>query len=218
MRRRYDARVTRTAGRIDPPLLARASRALCRQDPKLGAWIRRLGPCGLRRRGDPYTALVQAVLHQQLAGAAAAAIARRVRVLGQGRFPRPAALLALDDRQLRSAGLSRRKVLTLRQAAEAFSSGRISTRRLARMEDAQVVETLTEIDGIGEWTAHMLLIFSLGRADILPRGDYGIRKGTQRLHALRELPSRLDVERIGEPWRPYRSVASWYLWQIASDA
>jgi len=161
---------------------------------------------------------VQAVLHQQLAGAAAAAIARRVRVLGQGRFPRPAALLALDDRQLRSAGLSRRKVLTLRQAAEAFSSGRISTRRLARMEDAQVVETLTEIDGIGEWTAHMLLIFSLGRADILPRGDYGIRKGTQRLHALRELPSRLDVERIGEPWRPYRSVASWYLWQIASDA
>ena len=202
-------------GKIDPLLLARASRTLCRRDPELGVWIRRVGPCGLRRRGDPYTALVHAVLHQQLAGAAAAAIGRRVRLLGQGRFPRPAGLLALRDKALRSAGLSRRKVATLRAVAEAFSSGHITTRKLVRMEDEQVVETLTEINGIGEWTAHMLLIFSLGRVDVLPLGDYGIRKGAQRLYALSELPGRRALERIGEPWRPYRSVASWYLWQIA---
>ncbi|HTF34362.1 MAG TPA: DNA-3-methyladenine glycosylase 2 family protein [Myxococcota bacterium] len=209
------AGVTGMEGRIDPPLLARASRVLSRRDPRLGTWIRRLGPCGLRRRGDPYTALLQAVLHQQLAGAAAAAIGRRVRVLGQGRFPRPAALLALRDEALLSAGLSRRKVATLRGVAEAFRSGRIATRRLVRMEDAQVVETLTELDGIGEWTAHMLLIFSLGRADVLPLGDYGIRKGAQRLYELSELPRGAELERIAEPWRPYRSVASWYLWRIA---
>ncbi len=83
------------------------------------------------------------------------------------------------------------------------------------MEDAQVVETLTELDGIGEWTAHMLLIFSLGRADVLPLGDYGIRKGAQRLYELSELPRGAELERIAEPWRPYRSVASWYLWRIA---
>jgi DNA-3-methyladenine glycosylase II len=205
-------------GRIDALLLARASRTLSRRDPSLGAWIRRVGPCGLQRRGDPYSALVHAVLHQQLAGAAAAAIGRRVRILGQGRFPRPASLLALREQVLRSAGLSRRKVATLRAVAEAFRSGRITTRRLVRMDDAQVVETLTEINGIGEWTAHMLLMFSLGRADVLPVGDYGIRKGAQRLYALSELPRGLELEKIGERWRPYRSVASWYLWQIAQAA
>jgi len=159
--------------------------------------------------------LVHAVLHQQLAGAAAAAIGLRVRVLGKGRFPRPAALLALREQALRSAGLSRRKIATLRAVAEAFRNGRISTRLLVRMDDAEVVETLTEIDGIGEWTAHMLLIFSLGRPDVLPVGDYGVRKGAQRLYALSELPRSVELEQIGEPWRPYRSVASWYLWQIA---
>ena len=202
-------------GRIDPPLLARASRALSQRDPRLGAWIRRLGPCGLRRRGDPYAALAQAVVHQQLAGAAAAAIGRRVRALGQGRFPRPAALLALPDEALRSAGLSRRKIETLRGVAEAFRSGRITTRRLVQMEDSEIVETLTELEGIGEWTAHMLLIFSLGRTDVLPLGDYGIRKGAQRLYELGEPPRGAELERIGERWRPYRTVASWCLWQIA---
>jgi DNA-3-methyladenine glycosylase II len=200
---------------IDPPLLARASRVLRRRDPRLGAWIRQVGPCGLRRRGDPYSTLVNAVLHQQLAGPAAAAIARRMRILGQGRFPRPAGLLALRESALRSTGLSRRKVATLRAVAEAFRSGRISTRRLVRMEDVGVVEALTEIEGIGEWTAHMLLIFSLGRADILPLGDYGIRRGVQRLYDLDGLPKRGELEEIAESWRPYRSVASWYLWQIA---
>jgi len=207
--------VTGKGGIIDPPLLARARRALLKRDRRLGGWIQRVGPCGLQRRGDPYATLVNAVLHQQLAGPAAAAIGRRLRALGRGRFPRPAGLLALREGALLSAGLSRRKVATLRAVAEAFQSGRISTRRLVRMEDVGVVQALTEIDGIGEWTAHMLLIFSLGRADILPFGDYGIRRGAQRLYDLDALPKRAELEEIGEPWRPYRSVASWYLWQIA---
>jgi 3-methyladenine DNA glycosylase/8-oxoguanine DNA glycosylase len=108
--------------------------------------------------------------------------------------------------------------MTLRAVAEAFQSSHISTRRLAHMNDTEVVEALTEIKGIGEWTAHMLLIFSLGRADILPLGDFGIRKGAQHLFALRELPRGHELERLGERWRPYRSVASWYLWQIARAA
>ncbi|HKE11834.1 MAG TPA: DNA-3-methyladenine glycosylase 2 family protein [Myxococcota bacterium] len=207
--------MTRNGGTMDPRLLARASRALSRRDPRLGTWIRRVGPCGLRQRGDPYTTLFHAVLNQQLAGAAAAAIGRRVRRLGDGRFPRPVALLALREETLRSAGLSRRKVATLREIAEAFRSGHLSTRRLVRMNDLQVVETLTGIDGIGEWTAHMLLIFSLGRTDVLPLADFGVRKGAQRLFALSELPKRIELAQLGEPWRPYRSVASWYLWQIA---
>ena len=199
---------------MDLPLLARASRALSHRDPRLGAWIRRVGPCGLRQRGDPYSALVHAVVHQQLAGAAAAAIGRRVRVSG-GAIPAPGGAPCIAR-----GGAAFRRALPQKSGDTARSRRGVSEwahhhAPLVPLNDAQVVERLTEIKGIGEWTAHMLLIFSLGRVDVLPLGDYGIRKGAQRLYALRELPRGRELERIGEPWRPYRSVASWYLWQIA---
>ncbi|MEE9607849.1 MAG: DNA-3-methyladenine glycosylase 2 family protein [Myxococcota bacterium] len=204
--------------RLDAALLEKARRSLRRRDPALGGVIRRVGACRLRPRGDPYGSLVRSVLFQQLAGAAARAIDARLRGRYGGRYPRPAALLATRDAELRAVGLSRQKIAALRAVAEAFDQGRLSARGLRRMDDEAVIEAVTEIKGIGEWTAHMLLMFSLGSPDILPVGDYGIRKGARDLYALTELPNRRDLEALGERWRPYRSVASWYLWRHTDPA
>ncbi len=206
-------------GKLDAALLERARRSLRRRDPSLAALIRRVGPCGIRPQGDPYRSLVRSVVYQQLAGAAAGAIAARLRRAHGGRYPAPARLLAASDRELREVGLSRQKIATLRALAEAFADGTLSSRRLRRMDDEAVVEAVTRIRGIGEWTAHMLLIFSLGSPDVLPVGDYGVRKGARRVYGLRELPDRRALETLGERWRPYRSVAAWYLWRYpALDA
>ncbi len=204
--------------RLDAALLEKARRSLRRRDPALGGVIRRVGACRLRPGGDPYGSLVRSVLFQQLAGAAARAIDARLRGRYGGRYPRPAALLATRDAELRAVGLSRQKIAALRAVAEAFDQGRLSARGLRRMDDEAVIEAVTEIKGIGEWTAHMLLMFSLGSPDILPVGDYGIRKGARDLYALTELPNRRDLEALGERWRPYRSVASWYLWRHTDPA
>lgn len=185
-----------------------------RRDPVLGAVIRAVGPCTIELRHDPYRALLRSILHQQLAGAAAATIERRFKALFGGRYPLPAALLAGDEDSLRGAGLSRQKLKAMRAVAEAFGGGGLSNRRIARMHDDAVVEAVTEVHGVGEWTAHMLLMFSLGRPDVLPVGDYGVRKGAALLYGLADLPGRKELEALAEPWRPYRSVASWYLWRV----
>jgi len=130
-----------------------------------------------------------------------------------GRYPAPARLLATPDAELRAAGLSGRKAATLKAVARAFDDRRLSNRRLHAMEASEVVEAVTQIKGIGEWTAHMLLMFSLGHPDVLPVGDYGVRKGAMSLYDLPELPKPPELEAVAEPWRPYRSVASWYLWR-----
>ncbi len=204
--------------RLDPDLLETARRSLRRRDPVLGAVIRRVGPCGMRPRGDPYRSLLRSVVYQQLAGAAAAAIAGRLRRRFGGRYPRPEVLLAARDADLRSAGLSRQKIASLRAVATAFADGTLSNRGLRRMSDDEVVEAVTRIKGIGEWTAHMILMFSLGSPDVLPVGDYGVRKGAQHLYGLPALPRRAELEALGERWRPYRSVAAWYLWRSADVA
>lgn len=193
--------------------LARARRTLLRRDPRLGRVIRAVGPCGLRPLGDPYAVLHRAILHQQLAGAAAATIARRVRSLFGGRIPRPAAFLAADEGALRKAGLSRQKLAALRDLARAFHAGELDGRRLRHLDDDAVVEAVTRVRGVGEWTAHMMLMSAMGRPDVLPVGDYGIRKGAQRVYGLQELPGREVLTALAEPWRPFRSVASWYLWR-----
>ncbi len=204
--------------RLDPDLLETARRSLRRRDPVLGAVIRRVGPCGMRPRGDPYRSLLRSVVYQQLAGAAAAAIAGRLRRHFGGRYPRPEVLLAARDADLRSAGLSRQKIASLRAVATAFADGTLSNRGLRRMSDDEVVEAVMRIKGIGEWTAHMILMFSLGSPDVLPVGDYGVRKGAQHLYGLPALPRRAELEALGERWRPYRSVAAWYLWRSAEVA
>jgi len=199
--------------RIDPELIARACGALRRRDRALGGVIRRAGPCTLRPTGDPYRALLQSVIGQQLAGAAARAIAGRVRAHFGGRYPAPARLLATPDSQLRALGLSGRKSATLKGVARAFDEGTLSSRRLRRMSSEEVVAAVTPIKGIGEWTAHMLLMFSLGDPDVLPVGDYGVRKGAMSLYGLAALPKPRELEAVTEAWRPYRSIGSWYLWR-----
>ncbi|MBW2667246.1 MAG: DNA-3-methyladenine glycosylase 2 family protein [Deltaproteobacteria bacterium] len=199
--------------KIDPALLARACRSLRRRDPRLGEVIRRVGACGIEATGDPYRALLRSVIYQQLAGAAATAIATRVRALFGGRYPRPARLLAAPEADLRAAGLSRQKIAALRAVAQAFDDRSLSNRRLYRMEADEVVAAVTTVKGIGEWTAHMLLMFSLGHPDILPVGDYGVRKGAMQLYDLADLPKRAELEALAEPWRPYRSIGAWYLWR-----
>ncbi len=198
---------------LDAATLERARRTLRRRDPVLGALIRRVGPCQLVPRGDPYRYLVRAVLYQQITGKAAQAIEGRLKGLFQGRIPAPARLCRAAPEQLRSVGLSRQKVASLQAIAEAFDRGALENRKLRRMDEGAVIESVTQVRGVGEWTAHMLLMFSLGHADILPVGDYGVRKGAQSLYGLEELPGRRDLEVLAEPWRPYRSVASWYLWR-----
>ena len=202
--------------RLDLPALERARRHLLRRDPALAPLMRRVGPCGLRPRGDPYRSLLRSVLHQQLAGAAAGAIERRLRARFGGRFPPAARLRDTDDATLRGVGLSRQKSATLRAIAAAFADGTLESRRLRRLDDAAVMEAVTALPGIGPWTAHMLLMLSLGRPDVLPVGDYGVRKGAQLVYGLRELPTPRALESLAEPWRPWRSVASWYLWRRVS--
>ncbi len=195
--------------------IEKACRHLRRRDPALADLMRRAGPCRLDSIGDPYRGLIRSVIYQQLAGAAASAIAGRFKSRHRGRFPAPRALLAESDLDLREVGLSRQKIATLRIIATAFDAGTLSNRALRRMDDDTVVEEVTKLKGIGEWTAHMLLMFSLGRPDVLPVGDYGIRKGAQSLYDLADLPGRPELEELAEPWRPYRTVASWYLWREA---
>jgi DNA-3-methyladenine glycosylase II len=196
------------AGRV------RARRALMRKDERLSAVIKRVGPCVMEHRGDPYRMLLRSVIYQQLAGAAARTIDTRLRAPWRGRYPRPDLLLAAPDAQLRAAGLSRQKIAAVRSVAQAFADGDVSNRELRAMDDDAVVESVTKIHGVGQWTAHMLLMFSLARPDVLPVGDYGIRKGAMQLYGLRELPKPKELEAIAVPWRPYRSIASWYLWRV----
>ncbi len=211
---------TEDSGRRVPTALddvgrAKARRSLMRRDRRLARIIRASGPCTMEHRGDPYRMLLRSVVHQQLAGAAARTIDARLRAPWRGRYPRPAVLLEAPTEQLRAAGLSRQKIAAVRAVAEAFESGEVTNRALRRMDDDAVVAAVTQIRGIGEWTAHMLLMFSLGRPDVLPVGDFGVRKGAMLLYDLGDMPKPKELEVLAEPWRPFRSIASWYLWRAA---
>ncbi len=199
---------------FDEREISSARRRLMRRDPRLGAAMKRLGPCGLRRRGDPYRYLVRAIFHQQITGRAAQAIEGRFKAAYGGRLPVAATLRRVPVERLRSFGLSRQKAVYLREIAKAFDDGAIRSRTLSRLDDDEVVDAVTQIKGVGEWTAHMLMMFSLGRLDVLPVGDLGVQKGAQRLYGLEALPKPSELREIAEPWRPYRSVASWYLWRV----
>jgi DNA-3-methyladenine glycosylase II len=199
--------------RLSPQLIDTGVSHLREADPRLGAVIERFGACTLRPLGQIYASLFRSVLYQQLAGNAAAAIERRVKACFGGVVPPPADFLRARPTALRRAGLSRQKLAYLRDLAAHFADGRLDARRLARLPDDDLIAAVTAVHGIGQWTAHMLLIFSLGRPDVLPVGDYGVRKGMQRLYRLRELPKPQVMERIATPWQPYRTIAAWYLWR-----
>jgi 3-methyladenine DNA glycosylase/8-oxoguanine DNA glycosylase len=193
-----------------------AVRHLRRRDARMGALIRRVGPFALRSRAHltPFQALLRAIVYQQLSGLAAASIDRRLKALFPGRRPSARRLIELDDEALRGAGLSRSKVASARDLAAKALSGELPSRRvLESMDDDAIIERLVAIRGIGRWTVEMLLIFSLGRPDVLPVADLGVRKGFMLHRGHDDLPDAATLTDEAEPWRPYRSVASWYLWR-----
>ncbi|HXB53446.1 MAG TPA: DNA-3-methyladenine glycosylase [Vicinamibacteria bacterium] len=199
---------------LDPKLLRRAAAHLRRRDPVLARIIAEVGPCRLRveRGGGPFSALVESIVYQQITGRAAATIHGRLCALAGGRRPRPEDIARASDAALRKAGLSRQKIGYLRDLTSRAREG-LPLGRISRLPDEAVIEALTAVKGIGRWTAEMFLIFRLGRLDVLPVDDYGIRKAMQKAYRKRALPKADWMRRQAEPWAPYRTVASWYLWR-----
>jgi len=184
-------------------------------DAKLAGVIDRVGAYDAPRRSDPYAALVRAILFQQLAGAAANAIQRRFFALygEDGEPPSPPQILETTDDQFRGAGISRQKMGYLRDLAAHVADGRLRLNELPSLSDEEVIEHVTAVKGLGEWSAHMFLMFHLGRPDVLPVGDLGVRHGMRITYGLPELPTPKQAIEIGAPWTPYRSVGSWYMWR-----
>jgi len=191
---------------------------LRRSDPVMSRLVDEQGPLDeeQRRRGrplEPYGALVRSIVGQQLSTKAARSIYERLTGLFGGRTPTPAELLAADPEEVRSVGLSRPKVAYLRSLAEHVESGELELASLSELSDDEVSAQLTAVKGLGQWTADMFLIFHLGRPDVLPVGDLGIRRAVERAYDLPEIPDAARLTEIGEPWRPNRSLASLYLWR-----
>ena len=185
-------------------------------DPALGELIERVGEYRIEVRAGltPFEGLLRSIVYQQLSGKAAGSIHGRVRALFPRRRPGPRRLLALDERTLREAGLSGNKIRAAQDLAEKTLARVVPGRAtLERMDDDAIVERLTEVRGIGRWTVEMILIFQLGRSDVLPADDLGVRKGFSLYRGLDDLPRRDELIAHGERWRPYRTVASWYLWR-----
>jgi len=204
---------------------------LSRVDRQLARVIERFGTCRLQQETTQsiFAALLESIIYQQLNGKVAATITARVKALFPENtkrirtrrglvngFPTPEQILAASEQQLRSAGLSQAKMLAIRDLAAKTLDGTVPTAKQAhRMSDEELIERLDTVRGVGRWTVEMLLIFRLGRADVLPVDDYGVRKGFARLRRMAELPRPKELMALGERWRPYRSVASWYLWRVA---
>jgi DNA-3-methyladenine glycosylase II len=202
--------MARTRKHNDP--WAQAVAHLRRTHPGWSAVIDRVGPCRLRPRTDRFGTLVRAIIGQQISSKAAAAIDARLRAVG-GEPHDPAALLALGETGLRAAGLSGVKARYVLNLAEAVACGQAPLDEFDRWDDEAITARLTAIKGIGTWTAEMFLIFALNRPDVLPVGDLGVRVALRDWHGLSELPKPHQCRALAEPWRPYRSIAIWYLWR-----
>ena len=187
-------------------------------DPALAAVIDRSPVCSLKRSGtraglDNFGALCGSVLYQQLAGAAAATIHRRFLALFADAVPTPSHVLAVPTETYRGAGLSGAKTKAITSLAEAVLAGSVDLDNVHRHDDAEIIAQLSAVHGIGRWTAEMFLMFDLGRLDVWPTGDFGVRKGWMLAHDLGEMPTPKALEMFGEPFRPFRSVAAWYCWR-----
>ena len=199
---------------MTPEDYSRARRLLLRRDPVLAALIRKHGDCGLARaqRTDHFSALVRAITGQQLSTKAATTIYNRLVALMPDGVT-PGALASLTDDQLRGAGMSRQKITYFRDLCDKCATGVVPLDSLESMTDDEVIASLTTVRGIGRWSAEMFLMFRLHRPDVLPVDDLGIVNAVKNVYRLRKRPNADRIRRIGEAWRPYRSVASWYLWR-----
>jgi DNA-3-methyladenine glycosylase II len=201
---------------------AEAIEHLSKSDPVMRRIIRAHGPCGLvpEKSRSPFQSLAQAIAHQQLNGTAANTILTRFIKLFPGRkFPRPEDLASVKDEAIRGAGFSFAKVAALRDLAAKSLDGTVpSSRIITKLDDAEIIARLTEVRGVGQWTVEMLLIFQLGRPDVLPADDFGVRNGFRVAYGCDEMPKPKELLAYGERWRPHRTVAAWYLWRAADAA
>ena len=197
-----------------------AANYLSEHDPVLGPVIARYGPCTMRPHKNYYQELVESIIGQQISVKAGAAIRKRFVDLFGGTFPKPQAILEKSVDELRAAGLSRGKATYVRDLAQHVVDGKVRFDHLDSLSNNAVIAELTPVKGIGEWTAHMFLMFCMGRLDVLAHGDLGVRLGIQKLYKLRALPSPTDVKKLAikNKWHPYESIACWYIWQSLDNA
>jgi DNA-3-methyladenine glycosylase II len=217
------AKIGRTSRRppttrvLNRKLLDGATAALSEADPRLGEIIARVGPCTMLpdQRGTHFDAIARSIVYQQLSGKAAGTIhARFVERIGvDGGMPTPEQVVDHDVSVLRECGLSTAKTAAVRDLAAHVIDGRLPIDEFDTMSDDAIIESLVQVRGIGPWTAQMFLMFRLGRPDVLPVLDLGVKKGAQVIHRLRKLPDETRLEKLARPWRPWRSVASWYCWR-----
>ena len=196
--------------------LRAAEKHLSRRDPILRGFIKKYGPCRIKPHTRYVETLIGSIISQQLSTKAAATIYNRFRALYPStRFPAPAEILATPDETLRATGMSSGKVSFVKDIVARTHDGTLKLTRLTQKSDDEIIRMLIQVKGIGVWTAHMFLIFSLGRLDVLPVGDLGVRRGIERAYGLSDLPHPAEIERLAEErsWHPYCSVVSWYLWR-----
>ncbi len=184
-----------------------------KKDPKLAKIIKQVGDFNVKITKNRYQSLVEAIIAQQLSGSAAESILKKFKKLFKSKFPKPFEVIKTPNSKIRSVGLSKMKIMYIKDLSKKIQSKQLNMRKISTKSDEYVVEHLTDVKGIGRWTAEMFLIFSLGRLDVLPVGDLGLKKGIQLMYSLKELPNEKEIEQIAESWKPYRTVATWYLWK-----
>jgi DNA-3-methyladenine glycosylase II len=190
-----------------------ALKHLKKSDPVIAAIIERVGPYAMQYRDPEFETLVRSIVYQQLSGRVAGVIFARLHAAAGEERLTPAGILKLRPQRMRKAGLSAQKTLYIRELAKLTKRGAVVFENLPDAEDAAVIEHLTQVKGIGVWTAQMFLMFALRRTDVLPVADLGIRTAIQRAYGLAELPKAAEIEKIAAAWKPYSSIASWYLWR-----
>jgi len=190
---------------------------LCKADSNLEKIIKVVGKYSIKIRNDPFQSLIESIIYQQLAGKAANAIYNRFINYYDNKQVTPTRILNSSNDNLKKVGLSNRKIDYLKDLASHVYDGRINLEELPTMNDEEIINKLVNVKGIGRWTSEMFLIFSLGRQDVLPVTDLGVRKAIQKVYSLSEIPKPNTMMEIAEPWRPYRSIATWYLWKSLSN-
>ena len=184
-----------------------------KKDCRFSKIIKQVGEYNVKKTTNRYQSLVEAIIAQQLSGSAAESILKKFKKLYKAKFPKPIEVIKTPDSKLRKAGLSKMKISYIKDLSKKIETNQLNMRKISTQSDEIIVEQLTSVRGIGRWTAEMFLIFSLGRLDVLPVGDLGLKKGIQLMYSFNELPDEKEIERLAESWRPYRTVATWYLWK-----
>ena len=206
-----------TGGSGVPFDLASATKTIARADAIMARLVKTVGPCRLELQQTPgcFESLLESIVYQQLTARAAETILKRVKSLYKNKFPSAGQILGTADEELRAAGLSRAKIIAVKDLSEKTEKGVLPLLSdIAHMEDEEIIEIFSSVRGIGEWSVQMFLIFRLGRPDVMPCKDYGVRKGFARAYNLSGLPAPSEILAQAECWRPYRTVASWYLWRV----